>query len=93
MPANETAQLIHADCMEAMHLIADGSVDMVCADAPYGTTQCAKLTKAQRAELPEKFSMLHRTDFHEDYHSTMAFKSDEVFDAIRAAGFKCVGDE
>ncbi|WP_375547471.1 DNA-methyltransferase [Serratia marcescens] len=41
MPANETAQLIHADCMDAMHLIADGSVDMVCADVPYGTTQCA----------------------------------------------------
>ncbi|WP_409529714.1 DNA-methyltransferase [Serratia sp. (in: enterobacteria)] len=41
MPANETAQLIHADCMEAMHLIEDGSVDMVCADVPYGTTQCA----------------------------------------------------
>ncbi|MCE9941747.1 hypothetical protein [Serratia liquefaciens] len=44
--------------------------------------------------LPEKFSMLHRTDFHEDYHSTMAFKSVEVFDAIRAAGFTfTVGDE
>ncbi|MDT3250870.1 tyrosine-type recombinase/integrase [Serratia sp. root2] len=27
--------------MEAMHLIGDGSVDMVCADVPYGTTQCA----------------------------------------------------
>lgn len=42
---------------------------------------------ATPVRLPEKFSMLHRTDFHEDYHSTMAFKSDEVFGAIRAAGF------
>lgn len=41
MPASENAQLIHADCMEAMKHIADGSVDMVCADVPYGTTQCA----------------------------------------------------
>lgn len=49
---------------------------------------------ATPVRLPEKFSMLHRTDFHEDYHSTMAFKSVEVFDAIRAAGFTfTVGDE
>lgn len=36
MPDHEIAQLIHADCMEAMHLIADGSVDMVLCDIPYG---------------------------------------------------------
>lgn len=49
---------------------------------------------ATPVRLPEKFSMLHRTDFHEDYHSTMAFKSVEVFDAIRAAGFTfTVGNE
>ncbi|MNF09754.1 hypothetical protein D3C80_2104980 [compost metagenome] len=51
-----------------------------------------KTLLATPVRLPEKFSMLHRTDFHEDYHSTMAFKSVEVFDAIRAAGFT-VGDE
>jgi len=32
--------LIHGDCLEAMKLIPDGSVDMVLADPPYGTTQC-----------------------------------------------------
>ena len=32
--------LIHGDCLEVMKLIPDGSVDMVLADPPYGTTQC-----------------------------------------------------
>lgn len=30
--------LIYADCMEAMKMIPDGSVDMVLCDLPYGTT-------------------------------------------------------
>ena len=36
-----TTELIHADCMDAMQHIASGSVDMVCADVPYGTTKCS----------------------------------------------------
>ena len=32
--------LIHGDCLDKMSLIADGSVDMVLADPPYGTTAC-----------------------------------------------------
>jgi len=35
-----TQQLIHADCLDAMRDIPDGSVDMVMADPPYGTTAC-----------------------------------------------------
>lgn len=33
-------QLIHGDCLEKMKDIADGSVDMILCDLPYGTTQC-----------------------------------------------------
>lgn len=33
--------LYHGDCLEVMKLIPDASVDMVLADLPYGTTQCA----------------------------------------------------
>jgi len=33
-------QLIHGDCLEEMKNIPDGSVDMVLADPPYGTTAC-----------------------------------------------------
>jgi site-specific DNA-methyltransferase (adenine-specific) len=32
--------LMHGDCLEMMQLIPDGSIDMVLADPPYGTTAC-----------------------------------------------------
>ena len=32
--------LVWGDCMEAMSFIPDGSVDMILADLPYGTTAC-----------------------------------------------------
>ena len=32
--------LMHGDCLELMKQIPDGSVDMVLADPPYGTTAC-----------------------------------------------------
>jgi len=33
-------QILQGDCLELMKDIPDGSVDMICADLPYGTTQC-----------------------------------------------------
>jgi len=33
-------ELMHGDCLELMSSIPDGSVDMVLADPPYGTTAC-----------------------------------------------------
>ena len=33
-------QLMQGDCLERMKEIPDGSIDMVLADPPYGTTQC-----------------------------------------------------
>lgn len=33
-------ELIHGDCLEKMADIADGSVDMILCDLPYGTTAC-----------------------------------------------------
>lgn len=32
--------LLHGDCLQLMHQIPDGSVDMILADLPYGTTAC-----------------------------------------------------
>ncbi|WP_435952684.1 DNA-methyltransferase [Dryocola sp. BD626] len=37
---NNPLMLFHADCFDVFPLIDDSSVDMVCADIPYGTTQC-----------------------------------------------------
>ncbi|EHK8924212.1 ead/Ea22-like family protein [Escherichia coli] len=42
--------------------------------------------------LPERSSMLHRTDFHEDYQTVMAYKVSEVINAIRAAGIRIKGE-
>ena len=33
-------KLHHGDCLDVLPTIADGSVDMVLADPPYGTTAC-----------------------------------------------------
>ena len=33
--------LYHGECLEVMRALPDASVDMVLADLPYGTTQCA----------------------------------------------------
>ncbi|WP_348913871.1 ead/Ea22-like family protein, partial [Escherichia coli] len=42
--------------------------------------------EAREILLPERSSMLHRTDFHEDYQTVMAYKVSEVIAAIRSAG-------
>lgn len=36
----DSVTLHNADCFDIFPTIADGSVDLVCADIPYGTTQC-----------------------------------------------------
>lgn len=38
--STQNSALIHADCLDAMRLIPDQSVDMVMCDLPYGTTAC-----------------------------------------------------
>lgn len=42
--------------------------------------------------LPERSSMLHRTDLHEDYQTVMAYKVSEVIAAIRSAGIRIKGE-
>ena len=37
---NENLWLMKGDCLERMKEIPDGSVDMILADVPYGTTAC-----------------------------------------------------
>ncbi|MBC0906540.1 ead/Ea22-like family protein [Escherichia coli] len=57
-----------------------------------GSKRIAEL-EAREILLPERSSMLHRTDFHEDYQTVMAYKVSEVIDAIRAAGIRIKGGE
>ncbi|HCO9272966.1 TPA: ead/Ea22-like family protein [Escherichia coli] len=56
-----------------------------------GSKRIAEL-EAREVSLPERSSMLHRTDFHEDYQTVMAYKVSEVIAAIRAAGIRIKGE-
>lgn len=47
---------------------------------------------AREISLPERSSMLHRTDFHDDYQTVMAYKVSEVIDAISATGIRIKGE-
>lgn len=44
--------------------------------------------QVREVKLPQRHSMLCRTDFNEDYSSHMAFKEADVIEAIRAAGIR-----
>ncbi|HCD7648914.1 TPA: ead/Ea22-like family protein [Escherichia coli] len=48
--------------------------------------------EAREILLPGRSSMLHRTDFHDDYQTVMAYKVSEVIAAIRAAGIRIKGE-
>ncbi|HDJ0899717.1 TPA: ead/Ea22-like family protein [Escherichia coli] len=48
--------------------------------------------EAREISLPERSSMLHRTDFYDDYQTVMAYKVSEVIDAIRATGIRIKGE-
>lgn len=39
--SGNTFTLWHGDCLDVMFLVPDASVDLIAADLPYGTTQCA----------------------------------------------------
>ncbi|HCP4737029.1 TPA: ead/Ea22-like family protein [Escherichia coli] len=61
-----------------------------------GELETAKKRIAELEEreilLPERSSILHRTDFHDDYQTVMAYKVSEVIAAIRAAGIRIKGE-
>ncbi|PJI57285.1 hypothetical protein CTU84_19380 [Escherichia coli] len=56
-----------------------------------GSKRIAEL-EAREILLPERSSMLHRTDFNEDYQTVMAYKVSEVIAAIRVAGIRIKGE-
>ncbi|EIA0544763.1 ead/Ea22-like family protein [Escherichia coli] len=72
-------------------LQAAGTVDELVAALESAEKRIAEL-EAREISLPERSSMLHRTDFHEDYQTVMAYKVSEVIDAIRAAGIRIKGE-
>ncbi|EJN6897305.1 ead/Ea22-like family protein [Escherichia coli] len=73
-------------------LQAAGTVDELVAALESVENRIAEL-EAREISLPERSSMLHRTDFHDDYQTVMAYKVSEVIAAIRAAGIRIKGEE
>ncbi len=71
---------------------AAGTVDDLVNALEVAEKRIAEL-EAREISLPERSSMLHRTDFHEDYQTVMAYKVSEVIDAIRATGIRIKGEE
>ena len=72
-------------------LQAAGTVDELVAALESAENRIAELEEREIL-LPERSSMLHRTDFHEDYQTVMAYKVSEVIAAIRAAGIRIKGE-
>ncbi|HIC7932412.1 TPA: ead/Ea22-like family protein [Enterobacter hormaechei] len=42
--------------------------------------------EAREVVLPQRYSMLHRVDFHEPYHTEMVYKQHQVLEALHDAG-------
>ncbi|HAG7840342.1 TPA: ead/Ea22-like family protein [Escherichia coli] len=72
-------------------LQAAGTVDELVAALESAEKRIAEL-EAREISLPERSSMLHRTDFHDDYQTVMAYKVSEAIDAIRATGIRIKGE-
>lgn len=65
--------------------------DRAAEDSVYWMKRCKEL-ESRTVKLPKRHSMLLREDFNEDYHTEMAYKADEVYASLAAAGIK-VEDE
>ncbi|HAL0226366.1 TPA: ead/Ea22-like family protein [Escherichia coli] len=77
---------VESECL-GLYLIDDTEQCRV-----YELEERVKELDAREISLPERSSMLHRTDFHDDYQTVMAYKVSEVIAAIRAAGIRIKGE-
>lgn len=55
-------QYLHGDCLELLNEVPDHSIDMVCADLPYGTTRCRWDTPIDLEELWKQLGRVCRPD-------------------------------
>ncbi|ENC3920034.1 ead/Ea22-like family protein [Escherichia coli] len=77
---------VESECL-GLYLIDDREQCRV-----YELEERVKELDAREISLPERSSMLHRTDYHDDYQTVMAHKVSEVIAAIRAAGIRIKGE-
>lgn len=48
--------------------------------------------EAREVVLPQRYSMLHRVDFDEPYHTEMVYKQHQVLEALHDAGVNVAAD-
>ncbi|HDD8788347.1 TPA: ead/Ea22-like family protein [Escherichia coli] len=82
------------DCKPVRDFIAKANPATVLALLGELEAQSKRIAELEEREilLPERSSMLHRTDFHDDYQTVMAYKVSEVIAAIRVAGIRIKGE-
>ncbi|AUO58649.1 ead/Ea22-like family protein [Escherichia coli] len=49
--------------------------------------------EAREVKLPQRYSMLHRTDFDEPYQAEMVYKQHQVLEALHDAGIRINGED
>lgn len=76
-------KLIHGDCLEKMKDIPDGSVDMILADLPYGTTACKWDTVIPFEPLWEQYERIIK-----DRGAIVLFGSEPFSSVLRCSNLK-----
>ncbi len=64
---------------------AAGTVDELVKALEAAERRIAEL-EAREVVLPQRYSMLHRVDFDEPYHTEMVYKQHQVLEALHDAG-------
>lgn len=84
---------VDIDALNAFKFLAGPETVLALLDELEAAEKRIAELEARGILLPERSSMLHRTDFHDDYQTVMAYKVSEVIAAIRAAGIRINGGE
>lgn len=70
---------------------AAGTVDELVKALEAAGKRIAEL-EAREVVLPQRYSMLHRVDFDEPYHTEMVYKQHQVLEALHDAGVNVAAD-
>lgn len=70
---------------------AAGTVDELVKALEAAEKRIAEL-EAREVVLPQRYSMLHRVDFDEPYHTEMVYKQHQVLEALHDAGVNVAAD-
>lgn len=98
-PATVLALLDELEAAEALnkHLElairkADGCSEALRRKTEDSEKRVAEL-EAREVKLPQRYSMLHRTDFDEPYQAEMVYKQHQVLEALHDAGIRINGED